>query len=73
MRKNSMKNESKPYIRAMICDNCGRDWFATRFHWACPWCGYDGRIPQRGIPLSVMDPLDGWKTREDAAKYMIDK
>lgn len=53
-------------IRTMICVNCGRDFFATAGHYACPYCGMDCRPVHRGFRLGHTEPSRGYKTRRQA-------
>jgi len=58
-------NRAAPVFSRM-CENCGRDWFATKHRWCCPWCGHDNRVPRRGYPLANVTPGQGWKTMAQA-------
>jgi hypothetical protein len=36
-----MKTKNGQWCKWLICDNCGRDFVASRNHWGCPYCHMD--------------------------------
>jgi len=52
---------SKRVVVAKTCIHCNREFFATKGHWACPYCGIDNR---RGA--SDNESMIAYKKREMA-------
>jgi len=42
-------------VYAQICDGCGRDWFASKNCWECPWCGLLAKKPNWGGKISSVE------------------
>ena len=67
------RKKSHP-VYPQTCDGCGREWFASKGCWECPWCGLLARRRSwggRGI-LAEYDGGRGHKTYQDAKRYQGD-
>ena len=58
-------------VYSQICDGCGRDWFASKDCWECPWCGLLAARPSWGGKgnTSPYDGGRGHRTRDEAKLF----